>query len=165
MATKRKKREKQEAKLALKEQQRSALVSYLGNYGSEDGIQSACDSAFDSQIKNLSLPVATKLAEHKEGTVFDIGCGAGILLNRLVAIDAFAQNTKWIYFGVDFPEHVQKVLALARELNVHRRVDAWALPTFYESWPNTDLAPRPYIVIIRNVFHELDINQTTTLLH
>ena len=165
MATKRKKREKQEAKLALKEQQRSALVSYLGNYGSEDGIQSACDSAFDSQIKNLSLPVATKLAEHKEGTVFDIGCGAGILLNRLVAIDAFAQNTKWIYFGVDFPEHVQKVLALARDLNVHRRVDATALSSFYDSWPNIDLAPHPYIVIIRNVFHELDIDQTATLLH
>jgi len=165
MATKRKKREKQEAKHALKEQQRSALVSYLDNYGSEDGIQSACDSAFDSQIKNLSLPVATKLAEHKEGTVFDIGCGEGILLNRLVDIDAFAQNTKWIYFGVDFPEHVQKVLALARDLNVHRRVDATELSSFYDSWPNIDLAPHPYIVIIRNVFHELDIDQTATLLH
>ncbi len=163
--TERKKREKREAKRAAIHQQESALLSYLRDYGGEDGIQLASDAAFDSQLKNLSLPVAIQLSEHTEGTIFDIGCGKGILLKRLVDLDEFLKRPKWIYFGIDHPENIRDVISLATDLNVHRRVDAWALSAFYKAWPSIDQAPRPYIAIIRNVFHELDIDQTAQLLH
>ena len=56
-------------------------------------------------------------------------------------------------------------MQLAVDLQVHRRADTCSLDEFFTGWPQVDRAPRPYILVVRNVFHELDIDQTAKLLH
>lgn len=145
--------------------QSSNLLAYLGNYGEIESIQPASAAAFDSQLKNLSLSLATKIAGASAGAVLDIGCGEGILLKRLIEIDSFNSNKEWIYFGIDFPKNTKQVMQLAVDLQVHRRADTCSIDEFFTQWPQVDRAPRPYILVARNVFHELDIDQTAKLLH
>jgi tetratricopeptide (TPR) repeat protein/SAM-dependent methyltransferase len=162
--TNRDKRLKQEAKAAQLELKQKNLLSYLGNYGDIEDIQEAADAAFDSQLKNISLPLATAIGQTEIGSVIDIGCGKGVLLQRLSSIDAFMQREKWIYVGVDSDANTSMVLNLAQSLGIHRRVDRMNLEKFYDAWPSTSFAPSPRLVVIRNVFHELDIENTTNLL-
>ena len=90
--TKRERRLKREAKAERKVQQSNNLLAYLGNYGEIESIQPASAAAFDSQLKNFSLFLATKIAAASAGAVLDIGCGEGILLKRLIEIDSFNTN-------------------------------------------------------------------------
>jgi len=139
------------------------LGRFFAGYGGPDGIQESESAAFDSQIKNLSLVIATKIAGSQQGTVLDIGCGKGVILRRLAEIDAFRQRPAWIYVGADFEENTDVVLSLAIELKLHRRVDSVELASLYVDWVTPEIAPRPLLVIIRNVFHELSIDDTAKL--
>ncbi len=139
------------------------LGRFFAGYGGPDGIQGSESASIDPQIKNLSLPVATKIAATQQGTVLDIGCGKGVILRRLAEIDSFRQKPGWIYVGADFEENTQEILGLAVGLKLHRRVDAVELKDLYASWVAPEIAPRPLLVVIRNVFHELSIDDTATL--
>ncbi len=143
------------------------LASYISHYGKPDLVQASSDALFDSQIKNISTSLAHFISNSIRGTVLDIGCGEGIILRRLVEIDTFKNNTQWIYIGVDFEENINKVHILGRDLRMNRRVDVIDLENdnFYSSWVESKDAPRPLLIIIRNVFHELDIDQTTHLMY
>jgi tetratricopeptide (TPR) repeat protein len=140
------------------------LGRFFASYGAPDGIQGSESASIDPQIKNLSLLVATKISTTQQGTVLDIGCGKGVILRRLANIEPFRQKPGWIYVGADFEENTQAVLELAVELRLHRRVDAVELKDFYASWVSPEIAPRPLLVVIRNVFHELSIDDTAELL-
>ena len=139
------------------------LGRFFAGYGGPDGIQGSESAAVDPQVKNLSLTLATKIAATPQGTVLDIGCGKGVILRRLAEIDSFRQKAAWIYVGADFEENTEEVLRLAVELKLHRRVDAVPLDELYAGWVSSEIAPRPLLVVIRNVFHELSIDDTATL--
>ncbi|SFM61082.1 class I SAM-dependent methyltransferase [Rugamonas rubra] len=162
--TNREKRLKQEAKAAQTEQKQKNLLIYLGDYGDVENIQEAADAAFDSQLKNISLPLAIAIGQNETGSILDIGCGKGVLLQRLSSVDSFMQREKWIYIGIDNDINTTMVFGLAQSLGIHRRVDRMDLEKFYASWPSIAFAPTPRIVVIRNVFHELDIDDTVNLL-
>ena len=48
---------------------------------------------------------------------------------------------------------------------MHRRVDIQSLEQLYSEWLRPENAQGPLIVFIRNVFHELDIDDTAKLIH
>lgn len=139
------------------------LLKYLENYGDSESIQSNLDAFYDPQLKSLSLPLSVELGKQNEGTIFDIGSGKGILLNKLTQIAEFA-DSNWLYFAVDYEEQIEKVLELSATLRIHRRCEALPLDAFYSAWPLQKIAPKPYISVIRNVFHEMDIEKTSQLL-
>ncbi len=140
------------------------LSEYLNKYGDSGSAQPYDKALYDPQIKTLSLPLSEEISSLPQGTVFDIGCGNGILLKRLVEINAF-RDSSWIYFATDYEEKIKDVLKLAVDIRMHRRCEACELEKFYSEWPNANLAPKPYVAVIRNVFHEIDIYETAKLLH
>jgi len=141
------------------------LENFLANYGKIEAAQENEDAIIDSQIKNLSLPLADAIAKSPSGSVIDIGCGNGILLRRLSEIKSFLKNNQWFYIGTDFQEKLKKIVDLAYDLGIHRRVDVINLDNLYASWLESLIYSKPLIVIIRNVFHELNINKTAELLY
>lgn len=87
-----------------------------------------------------------------------------MLLQRLAVLDAFQRKPGWFYLGADFDERLTDVLTLAAQLRLHRRVEVVPLSDLYTSWVQDDLVPRPFVVVVRNVLHELDIEATAILI-
>lgn len=141
------------------------LHAYLENFGAPEGVQDPSEATIDSQIKGLTLTLAGLIAETDYGTIIDVGCGRGILLRRLNDISGFKNKKRWSYCGTDNEEHKDDIIAFAYDASIHRRVDFVPLGRFYESWPSGEDFPRPHIVIICNVLHELSIEATTQIFH
>lgn len=141
-----------------------SLVEFLRTYGDPEPIQQSDQAFCDTQIKNLSLAIAVFINSAAQGTVLDIGCGRGIVLNRLSEIDEFTKQPGWQYVGVDFPENHKDIIELASNVGIDRRVSVISLDDLYNSWVSAELVPRPLLCIIRNVFHELDIEHTALLM-
>lgn len=144
---------------------RSELEVFFMNYGEDETVQNNESAFFDSQIKNVSLTIAETISQNPAGTILDIGCGNGILLRRIASISFFKQNSKWLYVGSDFIENKKTVLNLAVDLEVHRRTEFIELKSLYSSrdYEKKEM-DRPFLVFIRNVFHELSIDETANLL-
>ncbi len=141
----------------------SELQKFINNYGGALSRQSIEAAATDVQLKNIALTLASEIARSKCGTILDIGCGNGVLLQRLSELQAFQSCPEWLYVGADHSEATSEVLKLAIAIKIHRRVDVIPLDTLHTEWLSSQF-PSPTIVVIRNVFHELDIPQTSRLL-
>lgn len=141
------------------------LQKFLAHYGDLEAPQDNENAIIDTQIKNLSLPLADAIAQSPTGSIIDIGCGTGILLRRLAEIESFSRNNQWFYIGADFHEKLKNIVDLAYELGIHRRVDVINLDNLYASWIEKLIYAKPLIIVIRNVFHELKIPQTAELLN
>jgi tetratricopeptide (TPR) repeat protein/SAM-dependent methyltransferase len=142
-------------------QQEEALLAFLRDYGSPESPQEAEGAVFDNQLKSISTLIATYIDKSAQGSILDVGCGNGVFLSRLVEISQFAL-TSWEYLGVDFPEYRDRIIQLAFNQNIHRRVDFLEIERFYK---NASLsAPRPYVAFVRNVVHELNVHDTARLL-
>jgi len=142
----------------------NSVSGYSDNYGSSPTRQSVGDALYDNQLKTLALPLSELVAGYPRGTILDIGCGDGVLLKKLSQIPAFKDKKAWIYLGSDYDEQVQGILHLATDLRLHRRVEGWNLEDFYSKTLHPNETPRPFICVIRNLFHELDIQQTAKLI-
>lgn len=81
----------------------------------------------------------------------------------LFLISLFTES-KWDYVGVGEDKEIENILIRAVNVKLHKRVDSISLKDFYGSW-NMDSIPKPLLVIIRNVFHELDIEFTASLIN
>jgi len=73
----------------------------------------------------------------------------------------FADRAEWLYLAVDTNNKITEVQALARKLRLNRRVELIDLDDFYKSWPQLG---SPQLIFCRNVFHELDLRNTSLLL-
>jgi tetratricopeptide (TPR) repeat protein len=152
------------AQRRLEEQREKALLDFLRDYGEPESPQSAEAAIFDNQIKSIATLLASQLVKSAQGTIFDLGCGNGIILSRLAELSSFMEKTSWNYVGVDYPEYRENVFEIAIGRGLHRRVDFFELSNFQNEWPRSQELRRPYIVLIRNVIHELSIEDTATLL-
>lgn len=157
---------RQKKQLAKQQADRDeALLRYLADYGTPELPQDSVAARFDNQIKSIIATIGTSLTANLSGTIIDIGCGNGVLLERLAHLDIFKSQANWIYLGVDINEHLEAMMATAVRLNLHRQVDKRILSKFYTEWPPRKNFSSPHFVFIRNVFHELNIEQTAKLLY
>src|SRR6266404_4580635 len=140
------------------------LQRFLENYAGLPSPQDPSQAATDVQIKNISALLAALIADSDEGTILDIGTGKGILLQRLQALETFTKRVGWNYVAVDFEENLGEILRLGLTLKLHRRVQVLTIDEFNREWLTSTGSPSPVIAVCRNVFHELDIPQTTTLI-
>jgi tetratricopeptide (TPR) repeat protein len=146
-------------------QEAEALLRYLSNYTGDPTIQEAEAAASDPQIRNLSLKLAEIVDSHSTGTVLDIGCGKGVILQRLAEIDTFKNSSDWIYIGSDYEDQLSEIKDIAWDQGLHRRVEILYLDELYNDWVSEISPPSPIVVVIRNVFHELSIEKTSQLIH
>jgi formylglycine-generating enzyme required for sulfatase activity/energy-coupling factor transporter ATP-binding protein EcfA2/SAM-dependent methyltransferase len=142
------------------------LATFLIDYAGESpSVQNADDALFDPQIRNMIPKMAETINNFDRGTILDIGCGKGIVLQRLSEDSVFkSKKDKWQYCGVDKIENEEDMLVLAAKLRLHKSVDFFSLESVYNNWISLEF-PSPLLVIIRNVFHELDFTSTAKLLH
>ncbi len=138
-------------------------TAFIKNYGNIVPPQDAKEALVDNQIKNISTDIDTFIKSSDQGTVLDIGYGSGILLERLVTIDAFKQTKKWKYLGAEVGKNHNELLHKAVDLGIRDRVDPISLIDLHNNWISVNIYPRPIFAIIRNVFHELDIDATAEL--
>jgi tetratricopeptide (TPR) repeat protein len=148
-----------------KEVVKAALIKFLTEYGEPESVQSPGEANIDSQLKSISLVLANVIHDNPCGTVIDIGAGKGILLKRLANIESFATQDQWIYLCVAEPITHRSILDVAFEYNLHRRIHFKSLENFYQKWPLEQDFPRPHLAFIRNVLHEINIEQTANLLY
>lgn len=145
---------------------KSDLYRFLKGYGLPETMQSLDAAAYDSQIKNISVPLSELLSNNPHGTVVDVGSGNGVLLSRLASMKPFISSPDWMYLAIDFEEHLNGLIKSSVDLGIHRRVEGLSLDNFNvpEQYEHLKVLPRPFVVVCRNVFHELSIHQTATLL-
>lgn len=72
------------------------LQRFISNYGGELSRQSVEAVATDVQLKSIALTLATEVARSKGGTILGIGCGNGVLLERIAALEITA---RWVSPG------------------------------------------------------------------
>lgn len=90
--------------MSKEKQKQNEYEAFLSHYGKGVSPQEAKQALYDSQIKNMSLSISTSIESSHKGTIIDIGCGKGIILERLVKIDSFNEKKDWVYLGVDAVE-------------------------------------------------------------
>ena len=140
------------------------LMKYFETYEVGDKVQASENAYYDNQIKCFRLHLVENISKNKSGTIIDLGCGKGVLLQALLNIEEFKNNTKWLYCGVDNSEHIKIVNDLAFKNNMNRRVELCTLDDFYNKDIEELNLQNPYIFVCRNVLHELSIDESTLLI-
>ncbi len=160
-------RDKTKAKREKKKmrQQEEALCRLLMNYGNNPSPQRTDSAPTDSQLNTLITAMDKEFASVSEGTVVDIGCGHGVLLERLAALPNFKDQAGMLYFGIDYSDYHDEILTLARTHRMHRRVDVASIDEYAQIWKDSARIPSPYFVFVRNVLHELSFDATRDLLY
>lgn len=138
----------------------SRVQRYLNTYLQPAPVQEPADASTDPQLSTLITTLLEEIVKSSKGSLFDIGCGKGTLLERLTESAEFV-DSNWVYVAVDFDEMLAEVQAVARQKRLNRRVELLTVDDFYKQWPEL---PRPHIYFCRNVLHELNISQTADLL-
>ncbi len=128
------------------------------------------DKAFnDAQLNTLAMSITRVIGNNVKGTILDIGCGNGIVLNKVAGITEFKDKSGWVYLGVGTKDDRRATIEFAQDLDekglfdYESRFEFRLIDKFYKEWFSN--ITQPLLVIIRNVFHELDIYDTATLIY
>ncbi len=157
----------------MKEQNDSDLnalkyAKYLEGYTTPSDPQSAKDAFYDAQLNTLTMSITRVIGNNAKGTILDIGSGKGIVLNRVSGIKEFKEKDSWGYCGVGTIDDRKATRETALNLEYEgvfdydNRFKFILLDDFYRDWITN--ATQPLLVIIRNVFHELDVCDTAKLI-
>lgn len=152
-----------EAETTGESREATELARFLASYGTSERPQDPLAAVVDPQLKSIAVTLSDRIAASAAGTIVDLGCGQGVLLKRLAELDAFRRTPGWFYVAADYDERLTDVLKLAADLRLHRRVDVVPLAELYDRWLVDRDLPRPLIVVVRNVLHELDVPATAVL--
>ena len=142
-----------------------SIEKYFEEYNTP-GVQDAMEASVDSQINCISLYLKKFISDNPNGgTIVDIGCGNGIIFDRLLSYSEFVDNSQFIYFGTDEISKLKVINDRALEHRFSRRVELHDLDEFYTESLSKFNLPSPMLFVCRNVFHELTISETAKLLY
>ncbi len=147
----------------------SEYAKRLKDYATPPDPQKANEAFTDGQLNSLTMSITHVIDKHNRGTILDIGCGSGIVLTRIAGITEFKDKDGWGYLGVgnvkDRSATKKTAVDLEEEFDfdIDKRFKCRLLDEFYSDWISN--AAQPLLVIIRNVFHELDIFKTAKLIY
>lgn len=140
--------------------QENKLNKFLEGFGKTDPMQWPPGSPGDPQLAALHQYLRTKNGLTCDDVILDFGSGLGILATAMEAIWPDRYRIPW-YYAVDQKQILDK-LALSTFLHNHsQKIDA---DLFIQNGLG-EVVSRVKIVVIRNVFHELDIVTTAKILH
>ena len=163
MGSRKTRKQKIAAEVRNQKVREAQLLKFLIDYGQPEPPQEVAKALFDNQIKSIFIFLAEILNNNNSGTIVDIGCGNGTILSRLADLINFKEKSEWSYLGIDYNEYKEPVVSLAVNNKLHRKVDFLSLDDFYKEWPNDPQLKRQHLVFIRNVLHELSIEETSIL--
>ncbi len=138
------------------------IYNFIKSYGRNPDPQAAETSIKDQQLKSLSITLKHFSDDNdlNECCIVDIGCGYGPILNKLIEIGYFA-NKLHSYIATDELLYKNPIFQLAIDNNCHKQVDYYELEEFYKNAVDNSIA---VLYIVRNVLHELSIEQTAQLI-
>ena len=135
------------------------LNRFLEGYRGTDAMQEPPGPPGDPQLAALNQYLQMKNALTTDDIVLDFGCGLGVLATVMEAIWPDKSKRPW-YYAVDRKSILDK-LALSSSIHNHsKKIDA-------DTFLHTGLDSKSdylKVVVVRNVFHELDITTTAQLL-
>jgi len=147
-------------------ERKNLLYNFLKDYyGIRPAIQGPVAAATDNQLRSITLYISDAISRSEKGTIFDVGCGKGIVLARLADIEPFQKSRGWQYVGSDHKDLLDEIKSLSIDLGFQKKVGSVSLDELYGGAWKLQSYDHPHIVIIRNVFHELRIPDTVTLIN
>jgi ribosomal protein L11 methylase PrmA len=135
-------------------EEKNHLEKYLAGLNHPEAPQHRAGGDGDPQIAALHQHLMDSVALGPTDVILDIGSGTGVLATAILAV--WAEKAPPRYVAVDL-EGPLKELALPAA--IHNNSEKIEYKYFFEK-ETKDYLMRPALVVIRNVFHELDINQT-----
>ena len=136
------------------------LLQFISGYGSPEPPQSIEEIQGDFQLAGLNTLLHSHMSRNPASKILDLGCGNGVLIAKLAEIDAFKKYPNLEYIGFDFNDKLPGAFATA---NKFRLLPHIKLLPYEIKW--TEYIAAPCIVVIRNVFHELKIDEASKLIH
>jgi len=136
------------------------LLKFISGYESPERPQRIEEIQGDFQLAGLNTLLHSYLSSSPNAKILDIGCGNGVLMGKLVEINAFETYPKFEYIGFDFPDKLNDAFATANKFMILSHVKLLQCEI---EW--TEYMEAPCIVVIRNVFHELMIDDAAKLIH
>jgi hypothetical protein len=133
-------------------------AKYLSGLDSPEPPQAATGKDGDPQLAALHQFLVGHAALGPEDSIVDIGSGAGVLAAAIEEI--WKNKPPPRYIAVDLKEQLEK---LSLPTAIHNNSQKIEFKAFLESEIER-LSARPSLVVIRNVFHELNIQQSAYLL-
>jgi SAM-dependent methyltransferase len=94
------------------------LLKFISGYGSREPPQSIEEIQGDFQLAGLSTILNSILSHSPNSKILDIGCGNGVLMNKLVDIKAFENYPKLEYVGYDFEDRLSYAFENANNLKI-----------------------------------------------
>lgn len=136
------------------------LLKFVSGYGCIESPQPIEEIQGDIQLAGLSTLLNSYLKSDPELRIIDIGCGNGTLIAKLAQIDSFKNHPNLRYIGFDFPIRLPDAFDTVNKLDLHSKVKLLPLN---DNWG--DFFTTPSIIVMRNVFHELKINNAAEIIY
>ena len=136
------------------------LLKFISGYECLESPQSIEEIQGDLQLAGLSTLLNSHLKSNPESRIIDIGCGNGTLIAKLAQINAFKNYPNLQYIGFDFPLRLPDAFNTVNKLDLHSKV---TLLPLNDNW--RDFFTMPSIIVMRNVFHELEIKSATKIIY
>lgn len=132
---------------------------FLRGFKEEQELQDDSSKPGDPQLSALSTFLQSKIDFGKTDVIVDFGCGKGIMAQ---VINSIWKNPVEVpfYIAVDIEELITTVSFPTR---VHNNSMKLLVEDFYTNFPK-DRIENIKLVVIRNVFHELNIIDTSRLI-
>ncbi len=133
------------------------LKSFLNGYEVEPSPQDLSQISGDFQLAGLKPLLGDKIFSQNYTRLLDIGCGNAIILKCIKDLGIF-DKSYFQYIGIDKKDVLKDAYFTMTELDLYEQVSFRPLENGINRIKNSDSS----LILYRNVFHELDIELTTT---
>ena len=132
------------------------IKTFISGYSSEVKPQSIDKVKGDFQLTQMKVLLNDIIRTNNIGSIIDIGCGNGTLLYVLDSINVFHDFPDVKYYGFDFNNQIIDAINIAMNQGLFNNAN---FRTLQDNWSTYLHKSKPNIVVMRNVFHELTIEQ------
>lgn len=137
-----------------------SILSFTSGYASPEKPQSIDEIQGDLQLGSLLPLINSFISTNTNSTILDVGCGNAILLAELSKLESFQRHRKIKYLGFDFSDKITGAFKTVVDLYLTSRSNVISLED--SNW--TEYVTDPCVIVIRNVFHELEITAMAKLI-
>lgn len=129
---------------------------FVSGYAEDAKPQSIESTKGDFQLTQMRI-VLNEIVRTKEvGRIIDIGCGNGALLYVLNSMGIFGDYPNIKYYGFDFDDQIMIAIQESMRRGIFNKAN---FRTLQDNWSNNMDEEKTNIIVMRNVFHELTIEQ------
>lgn len=132
------------------------IKRFICGYAEEAKPQSIDDTKGDFQLTQMKILLNDIIRTSNVSTIIDIGCGNGALLYVLDSLNLFKDYPGIKYYGFDLNEQIMVAIQEAMNRGLFNRAN---FKTLQDDWVNSLDKENSNLIVMRNVFHELSIEQ------